>query len=573
MARSIDPSPHRREYPDYATLSRVLRHWAAAHPAHVRLQSLARTPAGRELWLITVGPGTTGDGPAVWIDGNMHAAELAGCNAAMAIAETAIRLHTADAADIPLPAPVLTKARRVTFHILPRLSPDGAEAVLQSGRVLRSVPRNARRHGDRPRWHPADIDGDGLALTMRVPDPTGDYVEDEKEPGLMRPREIDDAGPFFRLYPEGRIEPFDGRTVPQPDFLSDNSPDLNRNFPYDWAPEEDQHGAGPYPLSEPQSRAVAEFAQAHPQIFAWLNLHTFGGVFIRPPGAAADTSMDRDDLAMYRQVETWADALTGYPMVSGYEEFTYEPGRPLHGDLTDFAFHQQGCLAMVCELWDIFARLGVERQHPFVTHYTRITQDDLRALARWDREHNQGRILKPWRAVDHPQLGDVEVGGWDPRVGLFNPPYEQLPHLCDAIAAFWLRVAALAPCVTIDDLYAAPLGDDLTRITATVRNTGYLSTYGMPSARRLEWNHPLYAHLEAEGPEPVTTGGSRQKVGHLHGWGHGRFNPRATLFYPFSPGNTGERRLSWLVRGHGDVTIRVTGPRTGTVSASIHITG
>ena len=115
---------------------------------------------------------------------------------------------------------------------------------------------------------------------------------------------------------------------------------------------------------------------------------------------------------------------TGYATVSGFHEFLYEPDKPLHGDLSDYAYHQRGALAYVVELWDLFTQLGIERKKPFVDHYSKLARKDMRALAEFDREHNAGRIFGRWRKVAHPQLGEVEVGGFDPRVGIWNPPYE-----------------------------------------------------------------------------------------------------------------------------------------------------
>ena len=90
------------------------------------------------------------------------------------------------------------------------------------------------------------------------------------------------------MYPEGLIEGWDGFTVPADDYLASSETDMNRNFPYDWAPEPKQPGAGAFAASEPESRAVAAFASRHPEIFAWLNLHTFGGCYIRPAGDKPD---------------------------------------------------------------------------------------------------------------------------------------------------------------------------------------------------------------------------------------------------------------------------------------------
>ena len=150
---------------------------------------------------------------------------------------------------------------------------------------------------------------------------------------VLVPRLPDDPGPFYRLFPEGRIENFDGRRVPDPYFLSDNQYDFNRNFPYSWAPEPEQIGAGHFPGSAPETRAVIEFATKHPNIYTWLNLHTFGGVLIRPLGDRPDSKMDQSDLAVFRQVEAWMTEHAGYVTVSGYHEFLFAPDKPLHGDL------------------------------------------------------------------------------------------------------------------------------------------------------------------------------------------------------------------------------------------------
>jgi len=553
----------RDRYLDYEALSRQVKAWADAFPELVRLETLGTTPEGRELWLLTIGPEPDRVRPAVWVDGNLHAVELAGSSVALAIAEDAIRLHLDSEPPADEPAAVRDAAREVLFHVMPRISPDGAEAILKEGRYVRSVPRDTRPNRQHARWRGADVDGDGLALTMRVRDPAGEYVESAEVPGLMLERSIADREPFYKVYPEGFIERFDGDRVPDPDFLDDNTPDLNRNFPYDWAPEPKQAGAGPFPGSEPESRAIVEYAVAHPNLFAWLNLHTFGGVYIRPRQDVPDAEMDQSDLAVFRQIEAWAETLSGYPTVSGYQEFTYEPGKPLHGDLTDFAYHQRGCLAVVCELWDLFAQLGIPRCKPFVDHYTHTTSEDLLRLAQWDRDHNAGRVFRPWRPVRHPQLGEVEVGGWDPRVGVSNPPYERLPEICAQQSALWRRVAALAPRVEIAEIEASALGDDASRVDVSVLNRGYLPTYVLSSARERDWNEPLYIEFEPVSCELADPGEGHQLVGHLEGWGRGLYSGGNSLFHRYSRGGGSRVRLSATMRGGGRVKVRVGSCRVG----------
>jgi len=552
---------------DHETLTAQLQAWAEAFPSLVRLCSLGKSLEGRDLWHLTIGPDPDRRRPAVWVDGNMHACELAGSSVALAIAEDALRLHLEpDGPMHDLPAHVRERLRQVLFYVMPRMSPDGAECVLKTGRYVRSAPRDRRPNQQHPRWVCGDVDGDGLSLLMRVPDPAGEYVESREVPGVMVPRRLDHEGPFYRLYPEGTIEHFDGHHVPAPHFLSDNQTDLNRNFPYSWRHEPDQAGAGAFPGSEPESRAVIEFADAHPEIFAWLNCHTFGGVFIRPLGDAPDSKMNEEDLAIYREIGAWSQELTGYPMVSGFEEFLYTPDTPLYGDLTEYAYHGRGAIAYVVELWDLFAQLGLPRRKKFVDYYSHLTGEDLERLGRWDREHNQGRAFPGWRRFRHPQLGEVEVGGVDPRVGLWNPPLERLAGVCSAQAAAFLRVAALAPAVQVTTL-AREVEGEVTRLTVAVDNLGYLATYVLASAKKLPLSEPLTAEARATGGcQLLDPADQRRSIDHLEGWGRGLHGGEASIGYAASRGNASRRVLTYLVRGRGALELTVGSCRVGWVT-------
>jgi hypothetical protein len=397
---------------------------------------------------------------------------------------------------------------------------------------------------------------------MRKPDESGELVELAEYPGVMVPRMPEDPPPYYRLYPEGRIANFDGRRIPDPYFLSDNQYDFNRNFPYTWAPEHEQEGAGDFPGSAPETRAVLDFTVQHPEIMAWLNLHTFGGVLIRPLGDKPDDKMDQGDLAVYRQVEHWAKEFTGYPTVSGFHEFLYAPEKPLKGDLTDYAYHQRGALAYVIELWDLFTQLGMERRKPFVDVYTRLDRDHFARLAKWDKEVNKGRIFGRWRKVKHPQLGEVEVGGLDTRVGVSNPPYEMLAEVCEKHSAAFLRVAALVPRICAEVVSQERIGPGLTRVEVRVANRGYLASFGLPSAKKLQHSEPLRLTVECEGARLVSPAESVVEIGHLDGWGQGLY-AGANVFFPWTRGNVHEKFVTLVAEGKGRLKLRIGSCRLG----------
>jgi hypothetical protein len=581
MSPPLTPSPERvplatlhrnfrTSYLNHAELTLQLEAWASAYPDLCRLTSLGSTPEGRQQWLLTLGRDPDRIRPAAWVDGNLHAVELAGSSVALSIAEDVLALQLGES-PFPLPQGVSERLRDVLFYIVPRISPDGSEHILDSGRYVRSVPRDERVDRQRPRWRSGDIDGDGLSLLLRIQDPGGEFVESKQFPGLMFERTLEDEGPFYKIYPEGSIEHFDGRNIPAPRFLDDNPIDLNRNFPWSWAPPHEQVGAGPFAASEPESRNIVAFATEHPEIFAWLNLHTFGGVAIRPLGHASDNEMNPFDLAVFRQIEAWLLELTGYPMVSGFKEFLYEADKPLRGDLSDYAYHQRGAFSYVIELWDLFQRLGMPRPKRFVDNYQRLGRSELEKLWRWDHDENEGRVFRPWRRVAHPQLGDVEVGGLDPRIGVWNPSLAELATVCSRQSQAFLRVAALAPVLVVESSRLVPLGSGLYRVELSVANHGYLPTTFLGSADALAFNEPIGVACSTRGTRLVDAGQTQIELGHLEGWGRGLHSGLGSVHYPRSTGTGHRAHVSYLCAGEGQLRLRIGSCRVGWVTHHVDV--
>ncbi len=566
----------RKQFLNHQQMTDLLHQWASDHPSLVRLESIAKTPLGRDVWMLTIGPDPDRVRPAVWIDGNMHAQELCGSSVALAIAEDVIALHTGSLCDRSLTDASMETIRNVLFHIVPRISPDGAESVIQSGNPVRSAPRLGRKNTQHPRWVSGDIDGDGQIRLMRIQDPGGELAAHPDIPNLLLPRRLEDAGPFYRVFVEGTIENYDGHNIPNPVFLDDNDLDFNRNFPFAWVAAHKQIGAGPFPLSEPETRAVVEQATARPNLFAWLNLHTFGGVFIRPLGDQPDTKMNPHDLALYRQLGAWAEELTGYPMVSGFEEFTYEPDTPIYGDLSEWAFHHRGCIAYVVELWDFFSQVGLSKKKKFVDNYTHLNWDDMVTIAIWDREHNDSRVVGTWHEFDHPQLGRVEIGGPDPRIGMWNPPPDRIAEICRQHSSHFLRLAAMAPSLrlTVDP----QVDGEITELTIRVENLGYLPTHILDSAKKLEHNEPIHLEFTLAANHScqliapsIASSRGRMMIGHLDGWGRGLFSGEGALYYQRTRGTSNARTVKAAVRGHGTITVRAGSARVGFVETIVKV--
>ena len=173
-------------YLRYDDLTRALHALAAAHPALVRIESIGKSFEGRDIWLATATRFDSGDDrdkPALWVDGNIHATEVAGSMACLYLLHHLVTQYGTD--------PEVTRCLDTrVFYVCPRLNPDGAEwALADVPRIIRSSTR-PYPYDEEPiaGLRREDVDGDGRVLTMRVPDPNG-AVEG------LRPRSAADGPP------------------------------------------------------------------------------------------------------------------------------------------------------------------------------------------------------------------------------------------------------------------------------------------------------------------------------------------------------------------------------------------
>ena len=284
-------------YLRYEELARTLRELAEEYPGFCKLLSIGKSYEGREIWLAELTNQETGQAstkPAFWVDGNTHAGEVTGSMAALLPIEYLLENHGKD----DLATRLLDEQ---AFYVLPRLSPDGAERYLSTSHTLRATPRPWPEPEEEPGLHPEDVDGDGNILQMRVEDESGEWLVSRKDARLMVPRAPDEADPkttYYRLYREGAFKDYDGfeRKIAPPLY----GLDMNRQYPYQWRAEDEQTGAGPYPLSEPESRAQVDFLLDHTNVFGAHTYHTFCGAILRPYSDRPDAEMPEHDLAVFK---------------------------------------------------------------------------------------------------------------------------------------------------------------------------------------------------------------------------------------------------------------------------------
>ena len=172
-------------------LDAVASGWARSFPQLVKVSELGKSHEGKAIPLLTLTNEETGapaDKPAVWIDANIHATEVAGTTVALHIAHTLLSGYGSDARCTRL-------LDTTAFYIVPRLNPDGAAwALAGEPRYIRSGTRPFPYGEPEAGLHEEDIDGDGRILQMRVPDPNGDWKVSSLESRLMQKRRSGRAG-------------------------------------------------------------------------------------------------------------------------------------------------------------------------------------------------------------------------------------------------------------------------------------------------------------------------------------------------------------------------------------------
>ena len=550
-------------YYQYDDLTRILQNYAKEYPQFVRIESIGQSYEGRDIWLITVTNFSTGKDkqkPALWVDGNIHATEISPSSACLYLIN---RLVTAYGEDADVTRCLDTRA----FYVCPRVNPDGAEwALADKPKFIRSSTRPYPYDED-----PIgglvmeDVDGDGRILMMRISDPNGPWKVCPDEPRLLVRRDpVEVGGQYYRLLPEGRIENYDGaliRIQPKKERL-----DLNRNFPIKWRQEYEQEGAGPYPTSEPEVRAMTNFIANHPNITGGVAFHTYSGVLLRPYDYQDDEKFLAEDLWTYKKIGQKGTEITGYPAVSVYHDFRYHPNKVITGGFDTWLYEHLGMFAWTVELWSPQQQAGIEeykfiewwREHPL--------EDDLKML-QWSDEVLEGKGYVDWYEFEHPQLGRVDLGGWNELYAFRNPPPEFLEKEIAPFADWLVWHLLISPRLELYEASAKPLGEGTYHVRLVVHNTGWLPTYVTKKAMEKKVTRGVVCEIELPEGATLETGKPREELSQLEGRAYKPSAPDA------EDATTDRVKVEWAVRAALGGTVKLTArhERAGVVVAEVEL--
>jgi hypothetical protein len=447
--------------------------WSEKYPGLVDLYEVGKSFEGRPILQMTITNKKTGkdtDKPAAFFEGGRHSGEITGTESALWLAKYLIENYGKD--------PEVTHLLDTrTIYIKPINNPDGHNLYLNTAQSNRSTVRPDDSDGDGllDEDAPDDLDGNGVILTMRWKDEKkGTLISDPKDPSGRIMKRVPAGKGIYMSSSEGIDNDGDGKI--NEDGIG--GLDLHRNYPENWRPEEEttgrgysQRGAGEYPLSETETRAVVTFLLSHPNVYIVNSMDTSVPMHLRPPStSASEERMYPEDLSWYKIFDEIGKKITGYAKAGDVFK-DYGGGEPLFGHGPDFGYWYFGAIWYGDEIWN-----GARNKD-----YNGDGVIDQLDMLRWDDEENDSLGFFKWKPAKHPVYGDIEIGGFDPKFFLQNPPSKHLEAWAGKEALFNLEMIKYLPELAWESIsvkkmksYKTDSADYQLKVSFT--NTGKLPT-------------------------------------------------------------------------------------------------
>ena len=518
------PLAAQNQYNDYESMVRKVRSLSGAHPQVCSVRSLAKTAGGKEIWVISIGSGNKESKPGIAVFGGIGGSHILGRELSMGFAASLL-------GEVSSPE-IKELLDKITFYVFPDVSPDATEQFFSG---LRYERKGNARATDNDNDYTTDEDGyedlnkDGLITLMRIKDPAGRFIKSDEDERIMDVADISEGqSGNYLVYSEGIDNDKDGN-------FNEDGPggvDFNRNFTFNY--ESFGPGAGMYPVSEPETKAVADF------LFERFNIYS---VFIFGPqdnlGEPPKSSSGPDKNGIIRSVVKADEPV--YKLISDkYHEITGVSGAPdqdtSRGNFMDWAYFHYGRYSFSTPAWWFPTEKGKNKEASFLKYAgNRMMQN----------------IFVPWTPVSHPDFPGktVEVGGINP-FAMINPPADTLELLINKNYKFIKAVASMHPELELLDIKAESIGEDIGRITLKLHNKGIFATAPKIGEENM-WTRVMRISVEPSNGQTILSGQKIQKAERLEG--------------------NQSKEFSWLIKGRGPVKITAGALNTGSVTSIIEL--
>jgi len=515
---------------------------AVKYPELCAVTSLTKTMGGKDIRLITIGTGDKESRPGVVVAGGVDGRYLIGRELALGFAEEILNRSKEDS--------IRELLGKITFYVLPDLNPDASAQFFSEIKYERSI--NSRVTDDDKDFvfdeDPCeDMNKDGYITLIRIKDPAGNYIRSDEDGRVMVKADLSkgQTGNYL-VYSEGTDNDKDGN------YNEDGAGGVsfNRNFTYNY--EEFGINAGLYPISEPETRAVADFLYDRFNIFM---VFTFGPqdnlgqpmkAADRPAGAQASSQNQPPEQGMMRRERGRITSImktdeTVNKLVSDkYHTITGLKGSPPAisepGNFMEWAYFHYGRYSFSTPGWWFPLEKGKNQEAEFL---------------KFAEKNKLSDIFIPWTAVIHPDFPgkEAEVGGIRP-FAVLNPPPDTINELISSHYRFISTIAAMHPELEFLDVSVEDTGENIFRLSLKVHNKGVFATnteIGEPNI----WTRVMRLAIEPSKGQTIISGLKVQRIERLQGDESAEF--------------------SWLISGKGPAAISAGAANVGMITTSVEL--
>ena len=567
FASLFQASESRAAPTDARGVSLALARIATEHPALATVLPVAESRGGRRIEALRLAAGERGPGrPGILVVANLEGpwAWTTGL-----VLDEARELAARYATEPDVKA-LLDGA---TLYFVPSPNPDAAEARFQrplkeerAGAPFMDDDRDGRAGEDGA----SDVDGDGVILTLRKTDPEGEWIADPSDArAMIKADRVKGERGQWKLWVEGRDSDRDEKIGEDP--AADVQ--AGRNFPHGWkehAPE-----AGPWATSEPEARGLADFVLAHRDVQVVVVYGAQDDLLEKPKSVP-----DEGGRGLLGGVPESDAKLLG-ELGKRYRELTSAKAKgdgDDHGSFQAWCRLQRGLFTLSIAPWtlplDHEAPKGEEKpkeQQPSEGEKNADKADEKRGeksdrkpekkkdepsddakRLRWIDAKGESARFVPWRAFQHPELGEVEIGGFAP-YALVEPPESERGAIADGQRAFLVSLGESLARVRIAEATAKDKGG-VWEVKAAVENPAWLPLMTV-AGRRTGAIRPARVTLKLPQGAMLLAGERQTLVRELAGSG-------------------GRREFTWLVLGAApsSVEVEIDTDHAGTARATPAIT-
>jgi hypothetical protein len=515
------------EYSNYSQQASRLSNLSKEYPQLVKLKSITKTAAGKDIWMLTIGKDSTESKPAIAIVGGVEGNHLLGMELAIGFAEKLLQASNKDS--------IKTLLGKTTFYVFPNLSPDAMEqyfATLKYERQGNGTQTDDDRDGKLNEDGYDDLDGDGKITWMRIESPIGEYKTHPDDTRVLIKADITKGEQGkYQLMTEGIDNDKDGS------FNEDGEGGVAFNKNLSFKHPVFTPGSGEFAVSENESRAILD------NLYQLFNVYAVISFSANNNLSAPFTFMSANTTT--RVVTGWLepDVKVNNMVSELYNKTTKMKDAPkttpAGGDFLSWAYYHYGRYSFSTPGW------FVPKFQPDTTKKEKaLSVEDVSAnYLRWAAQQGINNSYTEWKKIQHPDFPEqtVETGGLAPFV-LINPPYKLVDSITRNHTDFIVRLASYQPDLDIVNIKTEKLGSGITRITASVINKGALASHSKLGERSY-WVKRINVKLKTGSGQTLISGKKIQLLNSLEGFS--------------------SKELTWLIRGTGKIVLEAGSPTTG----------